>query len=701
MPYKHNNYFVDFDRIKIHPVIRTILRAHPLSQALYSVADVPEVYVQQVWHTITKNELARPHRFDLQIDQFDSYLSYKRLWLILELLEPNSRPGRTTYYQFSSAEEVFEGIKRLGYVGPLNRVVDFDKLSWPQVPDTEMLFLQKHKKSFTFFMTIPYGLIANYADMTDPSVIDYCLENDFEEAEQEKPSHGTPTSNTNEEQVEANTQVIETDVDFSATPQDVTTHRVESVIDDIEAEATTDVRKDANLDETGVADDDKTNAEFSDDGENTTIIQSTSSALEHTFDQARVSPDKFSTLNDVIRQLSERMDAEKEAQILKLKALFKGKMPEIDTSVIPTEILFRRPSGVVLRESSSAVQSSAPTIMSIPLPLLFTQTAGISSSTHIRVSFSSTPVSDLPISELTGLLYARLLSMLPPEHQDQDLLSLLRNFQPTPPPVSSSKSDRIYVSSTEFQAFRSEVQSSFADLKSFISQTFSDLSSRLDILEQNDDEKKIKELKMENQSLTSFVDYYKKRSKRFSDERKLLREEVKFSRKCADEKKTVELKCIKLSHQISDFEKVIILERENFAKEKKLIEQKNVGIFKEISGHRTNGEMDFEEERNIFETEIKKLTSKLSELSTYGSGTQRKRRREYVEEKLVWKVKPVEDEKNDEKKEEKIGKKKGNKSFVSTSNAKKNKVLKGKPDFVYSRDQMFRLSKKRSEDGAR
>ncbi|KAI3758709.1 hypothetical protein L6452_06280 [Arctium lappa] len=273
-------------------------------------------------------------------------------------------------------------------------------------------------------------------------------------------------------------------------------------------------------------------------------------------------------------------------------------------------------------------------------------------------------------------------------------------------------------------------------------------------------------------------------AKKFSD----------FSRKCADEKKTVELKCVKLSQQISDFEKVIIIEREKFAKDKKEIEQKNVGFFKEISDGRKNVEKDFEEERIIFETEIRKLTAKLSELSenalkeqqtksefktkidllvkerdifaskikefekiiskvvvteqttlesqihtprnnstdfkktassSYmkpvssrrlvnsfnqirtsnifydqhvdGSGTQR-RRRKYQEENLVWKVKPVEDEKNDEKKEEKKGKKeekKSNKSFVHTSTTKKNKVLKGKPDLAYSRDQMFRLSKKR------
>ncbi|KAI3758757.1 hypothetical protein L6452_06329 [Arctium lappa] len=55
---------------------------------------------------------------------------------------------------------------------------------------------------------------------------------------------------------------------------------------------------------------------------------------------------------------------------------------------------------------------------------------------------------------------------------------------------------------------------------------------------------------------------------------------------------------------------------EKFAKEKKTIEQKNIGIFKEISGQRNNVDNGFEEEIQLFETEIKKLTEKLSELST-------------------------------------------------------------------------------------
>ncbi|KAI3715248.1 hypothetical protein L6452_22221 [Arctium lappa] len=218
-----------------------------------------------------------------------------------------------------------------------------------------------------------------------------------------------------------------------------------------------------------------------------------------------------------------------------------------------------------------------------------------------------------------------------------------------------------------------------------------------------------------------------------------------FSRKCVDEKKEVELKCIKLSQQVSDFQKVIILEREKFATEKKAIEQKNVSVFKEISGQRNNAEKGFEEERSMFETEIKRLTAKLSELSEKalkeqrtkpgftkkidllvkerdnfastikvleksvsstnqksvspqrsvksfdrirktnlfydsnidGSGIHQRRRR-YKDEELVWKKKPVEDELKEKE------------SCVHAVNAKKNKVHKGKPDHIYSRDQLLR-----------
>ncbi|KAI3707555.1 hypothetical protein L6452_26181 [Arctium lappa] len=630
MPYKPNNYHVDFDRIKIHQVIRAILKGHPLAPALSYCADVPEVYLQQAWHTITKNEIARPHRFELQVDQFESFLSYKQLRLILELPEPNSRPGRNTYDSFPSEEEVYEGIRNLGYVGTLNKPADFDKsnlppvwyalfsvlircltskhsgtdsasllylrlflavvydrhvdytfifwtelsevvhdkftnkkrkfipfvrfmklivrsmlrsnpaiphrLSWPQVPDSEMSYIQKQKKTFNYSMTIPYALIANYTDVANEDAIEYCMENEFVEAVQDEPSHDNQAvgqdveveAAVSEKEPEVEKEVedeqeVAVIVEIEVVQEDVASQQIDNVIVDIGTEATDAIAFDFEDEDDTAADDilasDKDEDESDSDDDDSdhadqpriqmnlfllilqvdeldttfdqasapiqsqapasslAAIQSSDQTLAVALssDQARASTDKFSTLNDVIRQLSKRMDAEKEAQILKLKTFFKGKMPEIDTSVIPPEIPFRRPTGVVLREPSSAMPTSTSPVVSLPFPSMVSLSVGISTSAPSKSSLH-----DLSISELTDLLYARLLSMSSPEHQDQDLISLLRNFQPTPPPVPSSESDRITALFDEFHAFRLEVRSIFADLKLFMSQAFSDLSSRLD-----------------------------------------------------------------------------------------------------------------------------------------------------------------------------------------------------------------------------
>ncbi|KAI3770544.1 hypothetical protein L6452_01680 [Arctium lappa] len=583
-------------------------RRHPLALALSYCADVPEVYLQQAWHTITKNELARLHRFDLQIDQFDSFLSYKRMRLILELPEPNSRPGRTSYDQFPSEEDVLEGIRNLGYLGNLTRVSDFDKsksssrlvcivlgsqqrvqdkktnkkrkfipfarymklivrsmlrsnsaiprrLNWPQIPDSEMSYIQKQKQSFNFSMTIPYVLIAQYADMTDDDVIQYYMENEFLEADQEDPirddqaepshaEHEVEVSISNQEvQATATHQIGDVLASIATEPDinDTSSAAADAFVDDRDRDAKDGVviasykdkdesdsdgddsdnvdqpslqvyeRKtrtpevivqediiseaesvpinprvaDIHVDELDLA---FVNASTHHRVLDTVVSPSSlepSSSIETSSVEVRDSTAKFTTLNDVIRQMNEQFVEHKNSEIQKLHAFLKGKMPEIDTSSIPEVIPFRRPSGVVIRDPSIAVQSSAPAIMSIPQPSPFFQSVGVSTSTCPPVLTSRTSVFDLPISELTDFLYARLLSMSPLEHQDQDLISLLRNFQPNPPSVSTSNSDRISVLSDEFHAFRSEVRTSFSDLKSFMSQAFSDLSTRLDLHQQS------------------------------------------------------------------------------------------------------------------------------------------------------------------------------------------------------------------------
>ncbi|KAI3693072.1 hypothetical protein L6452_32900 [Arctium lappa] len=291
----------------------------------------------------------------------------------------------------------------------------------------------------------------------------------------------------------------------------------------------------------------------------------------------------------------------------------------------------------------------------------------------------------------------------------------------------------------------------------------SELKGKISILEAKNQqivsvessEEKISELKDANADLQKRLsDLEQLLAKHKSDfetkEKSFAKKFSEFSRKCADEKKEVELKCIKLSQQVSDFQKVIILEREKFATEKKAIEQKNVSVFKEISGQRNNAEKGFEEERSMFEMEIKKLTAKLSELSEKALKEQRtkseftnkidllvKERDNFastikVLEKNVSNtnqkyVSPQRTVKSFDqirktnlffdsnidgsgtrsrrrryKDEELVWKKKPvedelkeKESCVHAVNAKKNKASKSKADHIYSRDQLLRLSGKK------
>ncbi|KAI3714865.1 hypothetical protein L6452_21825 [Arctium lappa] len=128
-----------------------------------------------------------------------------------------------------------------------------------------------------------------------------------------------------------------------------------------------------------------------------------------------------------------------------------------------------------------------------------------------------------------------------------------------------------------------------------------------------------------------------------------------FSKKTLQEKKDLEHRCFKLSKQVSEFEKILITERDTFAKERQVLEAKitelltqistlqdllekerkcfkenkrsyelekknaekrNTGIFKDISEKTKNLEKDFEQERLHFESEISKLQSKITVISS-------------------------------------------------------------------------------------
>ncbi|KAI3665054.1 hypothetical protein L6452_43671 [Arctium lappa] len=89
------------------------------------------------------------------------------------------------------------------------------------------------------------------------------------------------------------------------------------------------------------------------------------------------------------------------------------------------------------------------------------------------------------------------------------------------------------------------------------------------------------------------------------------------------ERKLLEDKNTEFPKQISTLQDLLEKERnifkekkQSFEQEKKLFEKKNAGIFKDISEKNKNLETDFEQERSYFETEISKLVSKISVLSS-------------------------------------------------------------------------------------
>ena len=92
---KPNNFHLDVDSFKCqHPLIIEILKGHPLYYALSVNPNIPLIYLQQVWHTITYIPEARNYRFEASIDNYQTSLKLKSFRRVLGLPEKNEFPGK-------------------------------------------------------------------------------------------------------------------------------------------------------------------------------------------------------------------------------------------------------------------------------------------------------------------------------------------------------------------------------------------------------------------------------------------------------------------------------------------------------------------------------------------------------------------------------------------------------------------------------
>ncbi|KAI3702171.1 hypothetical protein L6452_27897 [Arctium lappa] len=190
-------------------------------------------------------------------------------------------------------------------------------------------------------------------------------------------------------------------------------------------------------------------------------------------------------------------------------------------------------------------------------------------------------------------------------------------------------------------------------------------------------EEKISALEIKNAELIKIIQADKEKS---DLEKSFTQQISEISKKTLQEKKDLELRCIKLSKQVSDFVKIIIAERDIFAKEKQVLETKFTELPKQISTLQDLLEKErqiFKEKKQSYELEkknaekrntgiFKDISEKTKNLETYFDFYVKSLGKNSKKNQMVWRVKSFLDEE-----------KKNDKASASTTKAKKNNAHKG------------------------
>ncbi|GJU06427.1 hypothetical protein Tco_1122857 [Tanacetum coccineum] len=134
LPIKENNFIFCPDAICTKcPVMVEILKGHPIFKALTLSEDVPEIYIQQFWNTITYNTTVSPHKFEGMIEDVHVAFTLKQFRRMFDLKEQNDFTGKEEYDDFSPEEELCADIVRLGYEEPLPKASAFRRKHLSQV----------------------------------------------------------------------------------------------------------------------------------------------------------------------------------------------------------------------------------------------------------------------------------------------------------------------------------------------------------------------------------------------------------------------------------------------------------------------------------------------------------------------------------------------------------------------------------------
>ncbi|KAJ9566625.1 hypothetical protein OSB04_002591 [Centaurea solstitialis] len=151
------------------PVITAILRNHPLYTVLTKMAEVPMIYVQQVWNTLQFHADPDNHHFTAKLDHCTISFGVNKFRRLLGFPEVTSRPNANHFEPFASLAVAMAGVESVGHLEAINAPSQFNKSKLPPTYNTLFTILSRcltgkrtaQDTATQSFLVLFYGVLFN------------------------------------------------------------------------------------------------------------------------------------------------------------------------------------------------------------------------------------------------------------------------------------------------------------------------------------------------------------------------------------------------------------------------------------------------------------------------------------------------------------------------------------------------------------
>ncbi|KAJ9552678.1 hypothetical protein OSB04_016723 [Centaurea solstitialis] len=151
------------------PVITAILRNYPLYTVLTKMAEVPMIYVQQVWNTLQFHADPDNHHLTAKLDHYTISFGVNKFRRLLGFPEVTSRPNANHYEPFASLAVAMAGVEFVGHLEAINAPSQFNKSKLPPTYNTLFTILSRcltgkrtdQDTATQSFLVLFYGVLFN------------------------------------------------------------------------------------------------------------------------------------------------------------------------------------------------------------------------------------------------------------------------------------------------------------------------------------------------------------------------------------------------------------------------------------------------------------------------------------------------------------------------------------------------------------